>query len=156
MTPSENLPMSRFGGEFLTAGQSAFSSLQREIDRLFDDFHRGFGRVQAPATPRLDVSETDQHIEVTAELPGLEQSDVTVTLADNTLVIAGEKKMETEKKDKNVWLSERSYGAFSRSLPLPAGVTHADIEAKMAKGVLHVTVKKPAAATHQKIEVKAA
>ena len=158
MTTPENLPANRFGTEFFNAGQSAFSSLQREIDRLFDDFGRGFNHIAMPATPKVDVIETDDHIEITAELPGLEEKDVTVTFADSAVVITGEKKMESDKKDKNVWVSERSYGVFSRRFPLPAGVGEKDIDAAMARGVLHVKVKKPAVAanTHKKIEVKTA
>jgi HSP20 family protein len=137
-----------------------FMSLQREIDRLFDDFTRGFpafGKVGVPELlPNIDVTETDKQIEITAELPGLEEKDVQVNVADNVLTIRGEKKAEKEEKDKTYRLVERSYGSFVRSLELPEGVNADAIKASIEKGVLKVTVPKPAPAQVKKIDVKAA
>ena len=100
--------------------------------------------------------ETDKQIEITAELPGLEEKDVQVNLADNVLTIRGEKKAEKEEKDKAYRLVERSYGSFVRSLELPEGVNADAIKASIDKGVLKVTVPKPAPAQVKKIDVKAA
>jgi HSP20 family protein len=140
--------------------QNPFTTLQRQIDSLFDDFSRGFPALRnwagADLTPTIDVSETDKEIEITAELPGLEEKDVQVNVADNVLTIKGEKKAETEQKDKNYRLVERSYGAFSRTLALPEGVNTDAIKAKIAKGLLTVTIPKPAPAQVKKIDVKAA
>ena len=137
-----------------------FMSLQREIDRLFDDFTRGFPAFstdgKAELLPSLDVTETEKQIEITAELPGLEEKDVQINVADNLLTIRGEKKAEKEEKDKNYRLVERSYGSFERTLELPDGVDPDAIKASIAKGVLTVTVPKPAPAQSKKIEVKAA
>ena len=140
-----------------------FTSLQREIDRLFDDFSRGFPTVSSfpafttpPLTPSMDVTETDKEIEVTAELPGLEEKDVQINVADGVLTIKGEKKAEKEEKDKNYWMVERSYGSFARSLELPAGVDPDAIKASISKGVLKVSVPKSAPAQVKKVEVKAA
>jgi HSP20 family protein len=143
-----------------------FMSLQREIDRVFDEFTRGFTgfptlpTFAALATPDLmpsmDVTETDKEIEITAELPGLEEKDVQINVADNVLTIKGEKKGEKEQKDKDYRLLERSYGSFSRTLELPAGVDLDAIKASIDKGVLKVTVPKPAPAQIKKVEVKAA
>ncbi len=142
-----------------------FETLQREIDRVFDEFTRGFPSFTLPAmglagvpdlTPRMDVSETDKEFEVTAELPGLEEKDVQVNVADGVLTIRGEKKAEKEEKDKNYYLLERSFGSFARSLELPEGVNADDIKASIANGVLKVTVPKPAPAQVKKIEVKSA
>ncbi|MGN8545034.1 Hsp20/alpha crystallin family protein [Bradyrhizobium sp. 13971] len=90
-----------------------FAFLQQEIDRLFDGFGRNFPAFAAPQAmmPRMDVSETDQTVEISAELPGLETKDVQLNLADNTLTIRGEKKSEREEKDKDYHLIERSFGA---------------------------------------------
>lgn len=140
-----------------------FTSLQREVDRLFEDFTRGFPSL-APfsggngglLTPSVDVSETDKEIEITAELPGLEEKDVQINVADNLLTIRGEKSAEKEEKDKNYRLVERSYGSFERTLELPAGVDADAIKASLAKGVLKVTVPKPVPAQAKKVEVKAA
>jgi HSP20 family protein len=141
-------------------GAHPFATLQREIDRLFDDFTRGFpafGTAGAQdLTPSIDVTETNNEIEITAELPGLEEKDVEINVADNLLTIKGEKKSEKEEKDKNYRLVERSYGSFARTLELPAGVNPDQIKASIAKGVLTVTVPKPAPAQTKKIDVKAA
>jgi HSP20 family protein len=140
-----------------------FMSLQREIDRLFDDFTRGFptfptiaGTGPTTLMPSVDVTETDKEIEITAELPGLEEKDVQVNLSDNLLTIRGEKKAEKEQKDKNYRLVERSYGSFERTLELPEGINADAIKANISKGVLKVTVPKPAPAQAKKIDVKSA
>jgi len=137
-----------------------FTSLQREIDRLFDDFARGvptFGTLGTPElVPSIDVTETDKEIEITAELPGLEEKDVQINVADNVLTIRGEKKAEKEQKDNDYRLVERSYGSFARALELPAGVDPDAIKASIAKGVLRVIVPKPAPAQVKKVEIKAA
>jgi HSP20 family protein len=146
----------------VSGSANPFISLQREIDRLFDDFSRGFPSLQsfggkgAGLMPSMDVTETDKEIEITAELPGLEEKDVQINVADNLLTIRGEKKAEKEEKDKNYRLVERSYGSFERTLELPEGVNADDIKASIAKGVLKVTVPKPAPAQAKKIEVKSA
>ena len=146
------------GVEIASPFQSrGFASLQREIDRLFDDFGRGWDRfTAAPNFPKIDVTESDAEIEITAELPGLEEKDIEISVADNQLTVSGEKRVESERKDKNCTISERSYGAFSRTLALPPGVDPAAIKATVAKGVLKVNVPKPASAKAAKIEVKSA
>jgi HSP20 family protein len=80
--------------------------------------------------PKMDVSETDKEIEVTAELPGLEEKDIQLNLADNVLTIRGEKKNEREEKEKDYHLVERSYGSFTRSVQLPDGVNVDGIKAE--------------------------
>jgi HSP20 family protein len=140
--------------------RSPFGSLQREIDRVFDDFAFGltpFGTLGTPdLVPSMDVTETDKEIEIMAELPGLEDKDVQVNVADNVLTIRGDKKVERQEKDKDYRLVERSYGSFSRTLELPAGVDPDAIKATIAKGVLKVTVPKPAPAQVKKVDIKAA
>ena len=156
------VPFGRQGRNLAHSDADALGSLQREIDRLFDDFSRGFGGfgslTATTLLPSMDVAETDNEIEITAELPGLEQKDVDIRLADNVLTIRGEKKTETEQKDKkkNYQFTERSYGAFYRALELPPGVNPSAIKATMSKGVLKVTVPKPAHTDAKKIEVKEA
>ena len=144
----------------LVGSGSPFMSLQREVDRLFDDFARGFptfaGNGATALMPSMDVTETDKEIEITAELPGLEEKDVQINVADNLLTIRGEKKAEKEQKDKNFRLVERSYGSFERTLELPEGFNADAIKANISKGVLKVTVPKPAPAQAKKIEVKSA
>ncbi len=156
------IPVGRQRG--LARADNPFVSLQNEIDRLFDDFTRGFPSFpslggnggMAAMVPTMDVAETDKEIEITAELPGLEEKDVQINVADNILTIRGEKKAEKEQKDKNYRMVERSYGAFERSLELPEGINADSIKATIDKGVLKVVVPKPAPAQVKKIEVKSA
>ena len=137
-----------------------FTAMQREIDRLFEDFARdAYDWPSYPTrelTPRTDVVESDKAIEITAELPGLEEKDVEVTFVDGVLTVSGEKKAEKEEKDKNYRLFERSYGSFSRSLELPNGVDVDAITASISNGLLKVTVPKPAPAEAKKVTIKSA
>jgi HSP20 family protein len=134
-----------------------FTSLQREVERLFDDFSRGFPTLgTSELTPKMNVSETEKEIELIAELPGLEEKDVDVNVADNVLTIRGEKRAEKEQKDKDYRVVECNYGSFSRSVELPAGVDPNAIKATLTKGVLKVTVPKPAPAVTKKVDIKAA
>jgi HSP20 family protein len=92
--------------------------------------------------PAVNVSETGKEIAVDAELPGLEAKDVDVSLENGILVITGEKKFEGEEKKDNYHRIERSYGTFTRAVPLPAKVNPKGIKARFEKGVLHVTLPK--------------
>ncbi|MCG8358491.1 MAG: Hsp20/alpha crystallin family protein [Kiloniellales bacterium] len=125
-----------------------FHAFHRDIDRMFEEFGRNW-RMPALAgresllKPAIDVSETDNAIEVAAELPGIDEKDIEVEVANNTLTIKGEKKSEKEEKEKDYHLVERSYGSFLRSVPLPYDVDPEKITAKFSKGVLTVTMPKP-------------
>ena len=144
----------------ITRTDNPFIALQNEVDRLFENFTAGFPSLGNGMTnvtlPNMDVAETDKEIEITAELPGLEEKDVQFNVSDYVLTVRGEKKAEKEQKDKNYRLIERSYGAFERSLQLPEGVNADAIKATIDKGVLKVVVPKPAPAQSKKIEVKSA
>jgi HSP20 family protein len=146
-------------------------SFRGEIDRLFDRFATGFGMPSfgrmfdmaptsrtdfTPPSPAVDIIEDEAAYKVTAELPGMEEKDVEVALTDDVLTIKGEKTAETEKKENNTYLSERSYGAFQRSFIVPDGVDREKIAADFAKGVLTLTLPKVAPAQKKTIEVKAA
>ena len=132
--------------------------LQQQIDRLFEDFSPTFatGRGVAEVRARMDLAETKEGLELTVELPGLEEKDVEVTVRDGLLTVSGEKKFETEEKDKNYRFVERSYGSFSRAIELPEGVTPDQIKATLSKGVLRVTVPTPPKPEPKKIEVRSA
>jgi HSP20 family protein len=106
--------------------------------------------------PRIEVTESDKEIEISAELPGLERKDVDISLDRNLLTIRAEKKVETEQKDKNVHMTERSYGVFYRVLELPMAVDPSTVQATMSKGVLKIAIPKPARTETKKIEVKEA
>jgi HSP20 family protein len=152
-----------------------FRSFRTEMDRLMDRFAGGFGMpsfrrlfdLDAPfrfdsalslPVPAVDVTEDTAGYKITAELPGMAETDIEVTMTDHTLTIKGEKKAEKEEKDKDYYLSERSYGAFRRSFALPEGIDGDKVGAEFTKGVLTVTLPKLAAVKVEpkKVEVKAA
>lgn len=125
-------------------------SLQRDMNKLFDDFLDDFRlapfRVEkgAPAAfiPSINVSETEKEIAVSAELPGMDEKDVTVELDDDVLTLKGEKKMETDEKGKGWHRIEHRYGSFQRSIQLPAGVDASKVKSTYKKGILNVTLPK--------------
>ncbi|RXH23999.1 molecular chaperone Hsp20 [Bradyrhizobium nanningense] len=148
-----------------------FEALRREVDRLFEDFgtedfwRRPFRSLAAfekaqklVARPAVDVTESDKAFEITAELPGLDEKNIEVNVANGGLTIKGEKKEEKEEKQKGYYVSERSYGSFERYFSLPDGVDADKIEASFKNGVLKVTLPKTAEAQKpaKKIDVKAA
>ncbi|MFO1185720.1 MAG: Hsp20/alpha crystallin family protein [Bauldia sp.] len=157
-----------------TAGAAGFGSLRRQMERLFDDFDRGFfnwparlptfdfapfgERGTGVAMPAVDIVEKDKAYEITAELPGLDEKAISVSLANGTLSIKGEKSEEKEEKEKDYYLSERRYGAFERAFRVPEGVDTAKIDANFRNGVLTVTLPKTAEAQkpEKTIAVKAA
>lgn len=146
-----------FGRRAATVGP--FGSLQREIDRVFDDFGRGWPWTAGGARDlKMNVAETDKEIEVTADVPGMEPKDIKVELREGILTIKGEKQAEKDDKGKDYHLVERSYGSFERSVMLPADVDADKVAASFDKGVLTVKLpKKPGTAENtRKIEVKAA
>lgn len=106
--------------------------------------------------PKIDVSETDKEVLVTAEIPGATEKDVEVTLTKDSLTIHGEKKVEREEKKKNYYRMERSYGSFRRLIALPCEVDETKVEAVFQNGVLKVTLPKTAEVqkSTRKIEVK--
>jgi HSP20 family protein len=103
----------------------------------------------------VDVAEMEDEIKVSAELPGLDNEDIDVSLSDDVLTISGEKKEEKEEKGKNYYRSERSYGAFRRDIPLPSQVDADKVDAVFQKGVLTITLPKTAEAKAKKVTVKA-
>ncbi len=137
-------------------------SLFREIEKTFDDFSRRAPFVGVSATgeglraPKIDVSEADDAIDVTAELPGVEEKDIDITLLEDVLTIRGEKKDERDDKDKNWHVVERRYGAFSRSIALPCEPDASKVEAKFSNGILHIHLPKSAdiAKKEKKIEIR--
>ena len=118
------------------------------MNRLFDDAFRSFdtpalfGRM--PNWPSMEVSETDNEVRVTAELPGLDEQDVEVLLEDGGLTLRGEKKSEIEDKDRHY--SERFYGRFERRIPLGFDAEQEKVNAAFKNGVLTVTIPKSAEA----------
>lgn len=139
-----------------TGNAPAINELHREVDRVFDDFWRGFGSPSLfggnggamALDVRVDTSEDEKAYHVTAELPGMSEKDVEVTFADNMLTISGEKKEEKEVKDENLHRRERSFGSFRRSFTLPSEVDEGKIAATFKDGVM--TIDLPKTKTAQK------
>lgn len=130
---------------------SPFSDFRKEMDQALQGFFsgRGFGEGAVPAfrTPSIDVVEKEDSILLTAELPGLDEKDVDITLANGILTLKGEKKFEkTDEKD-NYHLVERRYGSFQRAIRVPENVDEEAISARFDKGVLSVTLPKKPTAT---------
>ncbi len=133
-----------------------FLSLHREVNRLFDDVFRGFGSnlpslvgasTFSGGWPNVEISDGEKAIKVTAEVPGLEEKDIEVLLNDGVLSLKGEKRSETEDKDKQ--FSERYYGRFERRIPVGYEVKEDEIEARFKNGVLTVTLPKTEKAQSQ-------
>ncbi len=157
MSASQQVPVTQGSTATRPLG-TIFGSLQREIDRLFEDFSPTFlGREGAPEVRcKMDLAETRDGLELTVEVPGMDEKDVQVSVSDGILTVSGEKRFEKQATDRNYRFVERGYGAFSRSIDLPPGVKAEDIKADLAKGVLKVTVPTPAKPEAKKIEVKSA
>jgi len=165
MTNRDLTPWS--GGRSLSPyGGDPFSSFRREMDRLFEDFFapaeaRSFAGARnggglTAVSPSVDLHETDGAYELTAELPGLEQRDVELTLRDNALVLSGEKREEHKEGESGRRWSERSFGRFERMIALPEEVDADKVEAKFRNGVLKVTLPKNPKAQDKtrKIEIR--
>lgn len=135
------------------------NTFQKAMNDLFDEFWNG-RELMIPENgkmwPRLDVTEDEHEVKVVAELPGMGDKDVTLTLQDNVLCIKGEKKQEKEEKKKDYHRMERSYGSFQRSIALPAEVDEAKVNAVFKNGELTVTMTKTPSAQKaaRKIDIK--
>jgi HSP20 family protein len=158
-----------------TQGWAPFFSLRREMDRLFDDFGRGFWQLPTrrsifdvepiwgadatwDVTPAVDVAESEKAYELKAELPGMDEKNIEVKVANGNLIIKGEKQEEKEEKKKDYYMRERNFGSFERRFEMPEGVDADKIEASFKNGVLTLTLPKKLEAQKpaKKIEVKAA
>jgi HSP20 family protein len=154
---------------------SPFSFMRRfseEMDRLFEDF--GFGRGwlapsfrrdffpadfgtfgQSVWSPQVEVFERENQLVVRADLPGLNKEDVKVEVTDDAITISGERKREHEEKGEGFYRSERSYGSFYRSIPLPEGVNADEADATFRNGVLEITMRAPQRQTRgRSLEIK--
>lgn len=160
MSVRDLIPWGRPGNQaptvFRDEDRSPFLSLHREVNRLFDDVFRSFdGRLPAfgslssfgPSWPSVEIAETDKEIKVTAEIPGLEEKDIEVLLNEGVQTLKGEKRSETDDKDRQ--FSERFYGRFERRIPLGADVEEDKVDARFKNGVLSIVLPKTAKAQSQ-------
>ena len=141
-------------------------SLQHDMNRLFEDFfsgsrfpslfeRKGAGALAEFATPQVDISETETEVRISAELPGMTEKEIDVTLAEGALTIRGEKKVERNDEKENYHVTERSYGSFQRTLTLPCEVDRESVDATFTNGVLNIVLKKvETESPKKKIDIK--
>ena len=127
-----------------------------EVGRWFDSLEKKKeGKRTAAWAPDIDIKETDQNIQIKADLPGMKKEDINISVDEDQLIIRGERKIEKEEKDKDYVRVERSYGSFYRSFNIGVPVKSDQIEASYKDGVLEVVLPKAEAKKPKKIEIKA-
>jgi HSP20 family protein len=130
-------------------GEDPFANLQREIGRAVEDVFRGApwrGPFGGSFVPSLELKDTPEGLALTAELPGLAENDIDLSLDGDVLTLRGEKRQERTSEEQGLHLAERSYGRFQRSLRLPFAPSADRVTAQFDKGVLTVTLPRPAPA----------
>ena len=138
----------------LIKSQPFSTDLHRLFNSVFDDV--ASAGVSQRWTPAMDLVEVDDHFVLKADLPGLSEGDVSIEVNDNVLTVAGERKSEHESRERGFYRVERAYGSFRRTLTLPEGVDADAISAKFDRGVLEVSIPKPAERKPRKIEIAGA
>jgi HSP20 family protein len=131
-------------------------TLQGEVNRLFDTFFGGAGNGGTRArrwVPAMDLVETEDSLVLRADLPGLDRDDVSIEVKDRLLTIAGKREAEQSEKADGYYRVERAFGSFSRSLALPDGIEADKVKASFDKGVLEVTIPKPAEQQPHRVEI---
>jgi HSP20 family protein len=129
-------------------------TLQNEVNRVFDAFFgNGPGTRVRRWVPAMDLVETDDHLVLRADLPGLTKDDVELEVKDGVLTVSGERKAEHEEKSEGFYRVERAFGRFSRSLTVPDGIDAEAITADFNDGVLEVRIPKPAERKPQRIAI---
>lgn len=138
-----------------------FLVLRNEMDKVFDNFSRGFelepfGKGINTFQPKVNIVDSEKEITVSVEIPGMDEKDIDLSLTKDSLTIKGEKKEEKEEKGKNYHRMERSYGSFSRTLPLPVEINTEKAEASYKQGVLTILLPKTEKAVKEtkKIPIK--
>lgn len=151
-----------FGSHRRIEDWDPFHQFERALSPLCEDFRKGqldpfkWSAGTRFIGPRIDVSETDTELTVTAELPGMEEKDVEVSLVNNSLTIRGEKKIDREEKKENFHLVERASGSFARSFQIPFEVEAKKVDATFENGLLTITIPKPKGESQkaQKVPIK--
>jgi HSP20 family protein len=132
-------------------------TLQGEVNRLFDTFFGGSNDVRTRRwVPAMDLVESDEHLVLRADLPGLDKDDVNIEIKDGVLTVSGERKTEHEEKSEGFYRVERAFGSFSRSLSLPEGIDAEKVSADFDKGVLEVRIPKPEQRKPHRVAIGAA
>lgn len=153
MSVQDNRP---FLPAFTQQATHLFAPLQREIDRVFNEFGRGGGLAPSFGAPDLDFSETVRGVELKLDVPGYAEPQIKVSLDGDLLTISGEKASQTEDSDKTYRIIERRSGAFTRSITLPRGVDGDQIKAALKDGILTITAPKAASPAGKTIAIETA
>lgn len=158
MTLRELMPFTKRTVPVKRDRENPFSLLRHDMDTLFDDFFRGFEMEPSFGShgrfsPKVDITESDKEIRVSAELPGMDEKDIDITLNNDSLTIKGEKKEEKEDKGKDYYRMERSYGTFCRTIPLPVEIETDKVNAQYKKGILTVKIPKSVKAIEEKKKI---
>jgi serine protease Do len=158
LMPDQNLLEARFFMALIRwEPVRELGTIQNEMNRLFNTFFDaptpGNGGTLRRWVPAMDLVETETDFVLKADLPGMSEADVNIELEDNVLTISGERKAEHEERKAGYYRVERSFGSFRRSLTLPEGTDPASVKATFDRGVLEVTVPKPAQKTPRKVQI---
>jgi len=132
-----------------------FEAFERDVKRIFDDFFalEPVDLFDSAWLPTVDVEEDEKSIHVRAEIPGIDEKDLNVTLEDNVLTISGEKKEERKEENKRYVLAERRFGSFKRSIALPAEVKSDSVKASFINGVLTIDFEKKEVSQPKRITI---
>ena len=161
-----NFPIRRRGDRLVIRrpNEEPMAAIQNEMNRMFDQFFTdpfsilpiATGRLTAEFSPRVDISETDTEVKVVAELPGMEEKDISLSFEDNSVILSGEKKSDLEEKGKTFHRVERTYGSFQRVIPIGVEIDEDKAGASFKNGVLTITLPKAPEAVKQakKITIK--
>lgn len=168
---SKHLDIRRLASK-LPPSSDVWTSFRSELDNLLDRFSGGIEdyamkplsdledfwakRFHGFAPLAVDVAENDKFYVITAELPGVDEKDIEVTVQDGALVIKGQKLQEKEEKNEHRYMAERRYGTFRRTFGLPKGADETKIDARFHNGILTVSIPKPAVTQVRKVDVKSA
>jgi HSP20 family protein len=131
-------------------------TLREKMNRLFEEAYSSQGErdlVSSSWTPSVDIYETEHHLVMTAEIPGIDEKDIEIKIEDSTLTLKGERKFEKETKEENYHRIERAYGSFYRSFSLPPYIDQDKIEAEHENGVLKITMPKKLEAKPRQVKV---
>lgn len=136
--------------------------MRRDMDRLFEEFFAPARRRRtwpvktetAVVAPSIDMLDRENEIVVRAELPGVNKEDLDISLTKEALVLKGEVKREEETKEANYYLSERSYGSFSRTIPLPVEVDTERVKASFKNGILELVIPKKEESKPKEIKIE--
>jgi HSP20 family protein len=155
------IPWNRKRRGSLEPMEHSLARFHDEIDRVFDRFyHEPFALSLSPldwtrgAFPRLDIAESDEHVTVTVELPGMKAEDVEIDVTGNMLTLRGEKREEKEEKGRDYRYTERQFGSFSRTVQLPSTVDAEKVDASFKDGVLTIKLERRPEARPRKIKVR--